>query len=54
VGLDESTIEDAIKTRIEARRNKDYTQADEIRNGLLEKGITLLDTPQGTKWRIKK
>jgi cysteinyl-tRNA synthetase len=54
VGLDESTIEDAIKTRIEARRNKDYTQADGIRNSLLEKGITLLDTPQGTKWRIKK
>src|SRR5208283_1451244 len=54
VGLDASRIEDAIKTRIEARRNKDYTQADEIRNRLLEKGITLLDTPQGTKWRTKK
>ncbi len=54
VGLDESRIEDAIKSRIEARRNKDYQRADEIRNGLLEKGIALLDTPQGTKWRIKK
>ncbi len=54
VGLDASAIEDAIKARIEARRNKDYTQADEIRKGLLEKGIALLDTPQGTKWRIKK
>jgi cysteinyl-tRNA synthetase len=54
VGLDASAIEDAIKTRIEARRNKDYAQADEIRNRLLEKGVTLLDTPQGTTWRIKK
>ena len=49
VGLDESHIEDAIKARIEARRNKDYKQADEIRNRLLEKGIALLDTPAGNK-----
>jgi cysteinyl-tRNA synthetase len=54
VGLDEPAIEDAIKARIEARRNKDYTQADEIRKRLLDKGVALLDTPQGTKWRIKK
>jgi cysteinyl-tRNA synthetase len=53
-GLDESHIEDAIRARIEARRNKDYTQADEIRSRLSEKGIALLDTPEGTKWRIKK
>ncbi len=54
VGIDESQIEDAIKRRIEARRNKDYKVADEMRDKLLEKGITLLDTPQGTKWKIKK
>jgi cysteinyl-tRNA synthetase len=54
VGLDESAVEDAVKARIEARRNKDYSRADEIRKELLEKGIALLDTPQGTKWRIKK
>ena len=54
VGLDESRIEDAIRARIEARRNKDYKQADEIRSRLLENGVALLDTPEGTKWRIKK
>ncbi len=54
VGLDEAQIEDAIQGRAEARKNKDYKRADEIRNTLLKKGITLLDTPQGTKWRIKK
>ncbi len=53
-GLNESQIEDAITARVEARRNKDYKQADEIRNRLLEKGVALLDTPEGTKWRIKK
>jgi cysteinyl-tRNA synthetase len=53
-GLTGSGIEDAIRDRAEARRNKDYKQADEIRTKLLEKGITLLDTPQGTTWRVKK
>jgi cysteinyl-tRNA synthetase len=54
VGLDEAQIEEAIRGRAEARKNKDYKRADEIRNMLLEKEIMLLDTPQGTKWRIKK
>ena len=39
--------------RIEARKNKDFQKADEIRNMLAEKGIMLLDTPGGTQWRIK-
>jgi cysteinyl-tRNA synthetase len=54
IGLTESKVEEAIGSRAEARRNKDYKKADEIRQGLLEKGVLLLDTPQGTKWRIKK
>jgi cysteinyl-tRNA synthetase len=54
VGLDEQRVEEAIRGRAEARRNKDYSRADEIRKMLLEKGLTLLDTPDGTKWRIKK
>jgi len=54
VGLDEGEVEGAIEDRAEARRTKDFKKADEIRSRLLEKGITLLDSPQGTKWRIKK
>ena len=54
VGLDEGRVEEAIRGRAEARRNKDYARADEIRKTLLKKGVTLLDTPDGTKWRIKK
>jgi cysteinyl-tRNA synthetase len=54
VGLDEDRIEGAIAKRTEARRIKDFKGADEIRNELLEKGILLLDTSQGTKWRIKR
>jgi len=53
-GLDEDSVEAAIRGRAEARQNRDFKRADEIRKELLEKGILLLDTPQGTKWRIKK
>lgn len=53
MGLDGSFVENAINDRIEARKNKDFQKADEIRNMLAEKGIMLLDTPKGTQWRIK-
>lgn len=43
-------INKAIKDRQEAKANKDYQKADAIRNMLKEKGILLLDTPQGTIW----
>jgi cysteinyl-tRNA synthetase len=54
VGLDEDGVEQAIQKRADARTAKDFKKADGIRNGLLEKGIMLLDSPQGTKWRVKK
>ncbi len=45
-----------INERIEARRlakaNKNYAEADAIRAELLEKGITLIDTKEGTKFTI--
>ncbi len=54
VGLDRDAIEKAVQERIEARKRKDYAKADEIRKMLLEKGVTLLDSPTGTEWRVKK
>ena len=45
-----------INGRIEARKNakadKNYAEADAIRAELLEKGITLIDTKDGTKFTI--
>lgn len=46
-------IEELIKKREEARKNKDFKTADKIRDNLLSKGITLKDTPQGVKWQKK-
>ena len=48
--LDEE-IEALIQKRADAKKNKDFKLADEIRNELLEKGIVLEDTRQGVKWR---
>src|SRR5699024_3205084 len=46
--LDEE-IESLIQQREDARKTKDFKQADEIRNLLKEKGIVLEDTPQGIR-----
>ncbi|MDN6731489.1 MAG: cysteine--tRNA ligase, partial [Atopostipes suicloacalis] len=40
-----------IQKREKARQNKNYDQADEIRDLLKEKGIILEDTPQGIRWK---
>ncbi len=48
--LDEE-IENLIQKRVDAKKNKDYKLADEIRQELLERGIILEDTRQGTKWK---
>jgi cysteinyl-tRNA synthetase len=42
-----------VAERTEAKKAKNYARADEIRSGLLEKGIVLEDTPSGTIWKRK-
>ena len=46
-------IERLIVERAEARKAKDFKRGDEIRDLLLEKGIQLLDSAQGTSWKVK-
>ena len=47
----EAEVESLIAQRQEARKNKDFALADEIRDALLAKGIILEDTREGVKWK---
>ncbi|WP_044895175.1 cysteine--tRNA ligase [Bacillus alveayuensis] len=48
--LDEE-IEALIQKRNEARKNRDFALADQIRDQLKAMNIILEDTPQGTRWK---
>lgn len=49
--LGDADIEKLIAERQQARKDKNFARADEIRNELLEKGIILEDTREGVKWK---
>ena len=51
VEINDEEILNLIEKRQEARKNKDYQLADEIRDELLEKKIQLEDTREGVKYR---
>ena len=50
-GFTDSEIETLIEARLAARSNKAWAEADNIRKQLLDNGIALEDSPQGTTWR---
>ena len=47
---DDEQVQRLIKKREEARKNKDWAQSDALRDELKQMGITIEDTPQGTRW----
>jgi cysteinyl-tRNA synthetase len=47
----DAQVEAMIEARAEAKRNRDYARADEIRKQLADQGIVLEDSPTGTRWR---
>ena len=51
--INEKEIEELIAKRQEAKKNKDYKLADEIRDSLKLKGIILRDTSSGVVWSIE-
>ena len=51
LSLDIEYIENMIFRRLEAKNNKDYKLADEIRNELLNEGIILEDSNDKTTWK---
>ena len=51
--IDSSEIENLIQQRADARKNKDFSKADEIRDHLQARNIVLEDGSEGTTWRFK-
>ena len=47
----DSDIEEMIAARQQARKDKNFALADEIRGKLLDMGIVLEDTREGVKWK---
>jgi len=50
-GLADAVIEEMIQQRLDARKNRDWEQADRIRDELAEAGISIEDGAGGTRWR---
>ena len=40
-----------VEERTAAKKAKDFAKADQIRNDLAARGITIIDTPQGPTWK---
>lgn len=49
-GLSDEEIEELLAQRAIARQAKDFAKSDQIRNQLLEQGITVIDSADGSKW----
>lgn len=49
--ISETEVDKLITQRSQARAEKDFAKADEVRAQLAEMGVELLDTPEGTRYR---
>jgi cysteinyl-tRNA synthetase len=49
----EEEVERLVAQRAEARKEKNWARADEIRDTLAARSIVLEDKPEGTRWRVK-
>ena len=49
----DAEIESLIGQRNQARKNRDFAMSDRIRDQLLDRGVVIEDTREGTRWRRK-
>lgn len=54
IRVDKELIDRLIKERNEARQNKNWIRADEIRDELQAMNIEIIDSKSGTEWKVKK
>lgn len=51
--VDAAEVEALIAARNQARKDKDFARADEVRDQIANMGIELEDSRDGTRWRVK-
>jgi cysteinyl-tRNA synthetase len=51
--ISEAEILNKIKLRDKAREDKNYEEADKIRDNLLDKGVLIEDKDGKTTWKFK-
>ena len=44
-------VDALVAARTAAKKEKNFAEADRIRDLLKDMGVEIIDTPQGTKWR---
>jgi cysteinyl-tRNA synthetase len=52
-GLTDETIEALVAERTQAKKQRNFARADQIRNELAEKGVVLEDSKDGVRWKRK-
>ena len=50
---EDAEIDALVAQRTQARKDKNWAEADRIRDELNARGIVLTDTPEGVKWSRK-
>ena len=51
--IDKARVEALVLARTQARADKDWQRADQIRDELAEMGVQIKDGPDGTEWRVE-
>ena len=54
MSVDSVNIDGLISARLEARKRKDFKEADRIRDELAAMGVVLKDSKDGTTWEIAR
>jgi cysteinyl-tRNA synthetase len=53
MGIDRQQVEQLLVARHDARAQKDWTKADDLRVQLDQLGIVVMDRPEGVDWRVR-